>query len=240
MNEKQLAERGVSFYADGTNVPIANTMDGNEQGVFKGLINTGKDIASRLKEMYKVFKKSLVGKTLAVLSKTTTALYGVYKTDPVTFSERSVAEAPTADQQSMALGAMAQIPYLGQVIGVLDASSRCCTRLLQSSQLHRWSGFQDLLDGVIEALPAILEQIPVIITKIAELFSNKDTINKMIQSAILIVMAIVKALPTIQSLVTCHTEYHHYSHRCNYRESPHVLETRHSDCIISRAEPFCK
>jgi phage-related protein len=64
------------------------------------------------------------------------------------------------------------------------------------------SGFQDLLDGVVEALPAILEQIPVIITKIAEIFSNKETINKMIQSAIQIVAAIVQALPTIiQALV---------------------------------------
>ena len=136
----------------------------------------------------------------------------------------------------MALGAMAQIPYLGQVIGVLDAIESGAvldffTNLPNFIEAGM-SGFQDLLDGVIEALPAILEQIPVIITKIAELFSNKDTINKMIQSAILIVMAIVKALPTIHTIVgNCHTEYHHYSHRCNYRESPHVLETRHSDWI---------
>lgn len=219
MNEKQLAERGVSFYADGVNTPIANTMDGNEQGVFKGLVNTGKgianrfkeiynelkntgkDIANRLKEIYNNFKKSLVGKTLTALTKATIALYGVYKTDPVTFAERSLAGGPTADQQSMALGAMAQIPGLGQVIGVFDAIKSGAvldffTNLPNFIEAGM-SAFQDLLDGVVEALPAILEQIPVIITKIAEMFSNKDTINKMIDSAIRIVMAIVDAMPTI-------------------------------------------
>jgi hypothetical protein len=246
MNEKQLAERGVSFYANGVNVPEQtggkgkNTDESRTFKWWKGLQKTMGLIADKVKDIYKEFKETLVGKEIASIVKgvesivekakntynefkktfvgkaitatvkrlatTTTALYGVYKTDPVTFSERSLAGGPTEDQKSMALGAMAQIPYLGQVIGVLDAIKSGAvldffTNLPNFIEAGM-SGFQDLLDGVVEALPAILEQIPVIITKIAEMFSNKDTINKMIQSAIQIVVAIVQALPTIiQALV---------------------------------------
>ncbi len=246
MNEKQLAERGVSFYANGVNVPEQtggkgkNTDESHTFKWWKGLQKTMGLIADKVKDIYKEFKETLVGKEIASIVKgvesivekakntynefkktfvgkaitatvkrlatTTTALYGVYKTDPVTFSERSLAGGPTEDQKSMALGAMAQIPYLGQVIGVLDAIKSGAvldffTNLPNFIEAGM-SGFQDLLDGVVEALPAILEQIPVIITKIAEMFSNKDTINKMIQSAIQIVVAIVQALPTIiQALV---------------------------------------
>ncbi len=237
MNEKQLAERGVSFYANGTNVPkwtqeeilkakfaknygkvptwkeseIQSAGEYNAPQTWNVLKEAMVSVAKTTKDIYKKAKDSIFGKvftaTISGLGKAIPALYGVYKTDPVTFSERSLAGGPTADQKSMALGAMAQIPYLGQVIGVLDAIESGAvldffTNLPNFIEAGM-QGFSELLDGVIEALPAILEQIPIIITKIAELFSNKDTINKMIQSAILIVMAIVEALPTIiQSLVT--------------------------------------
>jgi hypothetical protein len=247
MNEQQLKERGISLYADGVNVPKQtggggkNTGESNTFRWWKGLQKTMGSVSDKVKDIYKEFKETLVGKeitsivkgvgsiaekakntynefkktfvgkaitaTVKGLATTTTALYGVYKSDPVTFSERSSAGGPTEDQKSMALGAMAQIPYLGQVIGVLDAIKSGAvldffTNLPNFIEAGM-SGFQELLDGVIEALPAILEQIPVIITKIAEMLSNKDTIDKMIQSAIQIVEAIVKALPTIiQSLVT--------------------------------------
>lgn len=231
MNEKQLKERGISLFAKGVNVPkwtkdemvnatnyaspryvpkwsqgeLDSVYDANRPQGFKELLDAMLTIGKTTKDIYKKAKDSIFGKvftaTIKGLGKAIPALYGVYKTDAVTFSERSVAGGPTADQKSMALGAMSQIPYLGQVIGVLDAIESGAvldffTNLPNFIEAGM-SGFQELLDGVIEALPAILEQIPVIITKIAEMFSNRDTLNKMIDSAIRIVMAIVDAMPAI-------------------------------------------
>jgi len=56
---------------------------------------------------------------------------------------------------------------------------------------------KNLLSSVAEAIPEIVAKLPDMINDIIDFLTNEDTINSMIESVILIVNAIVMALPDI-------------------------------------------
>jgi hypothetical protein len=56
---------------------------------------------------------------------------------------------------------------------------------------------ENLLVGMVEAMPAIIEAIPKVIETIVGVLTNKDSLNMIIESLVSVVASIVQALPDI-------------------------------------------
>jgi hypothetical protein len=73
-------------------------------------------------------------------------------------------------------------------------------KFLESAPLMIEAGvdfLENLLVGMVEAMPAIIKAIPEVIGAIVGVFTNKDSLNMIIESLVLIVASIVQALPDI-------------------------------------------
>jgi hypothetical protein len=73
-------------------------------------------------------------------------------------------------------------------------------KFLESAPLMIEAGvdfLENLLVGMVEAMPAIIEAIPEVIETIVGVLTNKDSLNMIIESLVSVVASIVQALPDI-------------------------------------------
>lgn len=219
MNEQQLKDRGISFYADGTNVPKAglfhelsdgtmdadweNMTDGFEKAI-DGLVNRFGSVSSIIDTTYVAFKTLTVvgiGTLLNAFNKfaNSKSFQTLFKSAPD--------KGGTTKQQQKAMGGMIGATLgdgpAGQIFGLAQSiADGTVGKFLESAPLMMDAGMDflmNLLDGVVKALPAILQALPEVIRKMVEVLSSPDTIKTIIQAMISIVGAIVVALPDIFS-----------------------------------------
>ena len=226
MNEQQLKERGISLYADGVNVPekkgfFHELMTGTSQfdivndlsdvvGKVKGkLLDFGdkfSDVTSIVNTTYDGFKKLAkfgVGALLNSFNK-----FADSKSFQTLFKSAPTGGGTTEQQQKAMgdiIGATLGDGPAGQIFGLAQSiADGTVGKFLESAPLMIDAGMDflmNLLDGVVKALPAILQALPKVLIKlietVVEILTNKDAINMIIESLVLIVASIVQALPDI-------------------------------------------